>query len=494
MMTTDTLSPAPTNPLRLREPARFLNEYPEYESTRALDEVRRAEYAHLDRDRHVYLDYTGAGLAAGVQYRAHAERLAERGFGNPHSQNPASKASTELVEQARAAVLEHFNASPRDYTAVFTANATAACRLVGEAYPFAYDNRYVLTFDNHNSVNGIREFARSKRAEISYVPGKGDDMRVDEEALEDALAKRRPGLRGSAGLFAYPAQSNFSGVRHDLGWVEKAQEHGFDVLLDAAAYVPTQPLDLSQVQPEFVTVSWYKLFGYPTGVGCLIARREALERLKRPWFSGGTIQAVSVQGDWHAMAAGETAFEDGTVNFLSIPDVEFGLRWLRGLDVRVIGERVRCLTGWLLYRLSNLAHTNGAPLARIYGPRDTVARGGNVAFNFLDPGGRIVDERLVERESAAENISLRTGCFCNPGAGELAFNIGRAALRGRIGRRVRSIDDYLRMLKLPTGGAVRASLGVASNVLDVERFIDFAERTYRDQPADRADLPPRDHC
>ncbi len=198
MMTTDTLSPAPTNPLRLREPARFLNEYPEYESTRALDEVRRAEYAHLDRDRHVYLDYTGAGLAAGVQYRAHAERLAERGFGNPHSQNPASKASTELVEQARAAVLEHFNASPRDYTAVFTANATAACRLVGEAYPFAYDNRYVLTFDNHNSVNGIREFARSKRAEISYVPGKGDDMRVDEEALEDALAKRRPGLRGSA--------------------------------------------------------------------------------------------------------------------------------------------------------------------------------------------------------------------------------------------------------------------------------------------------------
>jgi selenocysteine lyase/cysteine desulfurase len=117
-----------------------------------------------------------------------------------------------------------------------------------------------------------------------------------------------------------------------------------------------------------------------------------------------------------------------------------------------------------------------------------------VAFNFIDPSGRVVDERLVEREAAAENISLRTGCFCNPGAGELAFNIGRAALRGRIGRRVRSIDDYLRMLKLPTGGAVRASLGVASNVLDVERFIDFAERTYRDQPADRADLPPRDHC
>ena len=493
-MTTNILRPTPAGSQRLSEPARFLNEYPEYESTRALDEIRRAEYAHLDRDGHVYLDYTGAGLAAGAQFRAHAERLSERGFGNPHSQNPASRASTELVEQARSAVLDYFNASPKEYTAVFTANATAACRLVGESYPFDYDNRFVLTFDNHNSVNGIREFARAKRSRINYVRGDGDDLRGDEEALGAALADHRQGLRGRAGLFAYPAQSNFTGVRHPLSWIELAHDQGFDVLLDAAAYVPTSPLDLSVVRPEFVTVSWYKLFGYPTGVGCLIARREALERMRRPWFSGGTIQAVSVQGDWHAMAGGETAFEDGTVNFLAIPDVEVGLRWLRGLDVRVIGERVRCLTGWLLYRLGGLTHSNGTPLAHIYGPRDTAERGGTVAFNFVDPSGRMVDERLVEREAAEENISLRTGCFCNPGAGEMAFRIGRTSLRGRISRRTRGIDEYLRMLRLPTGGAVRASLGLASNVLDVERFIAFAERTYRDRPAGDGGLPPRDHC
>jgi selenocysteine lyase/cysteine desulfurase len=76
------------------------------------------------------------------------------------------------------------------------------------------------------------------------------------------------------------------------------------VLLDAAAYVPAHGLDLSAVHPDFVPVSWYKVFGYPTGVGCLIARREALARLRRPWFSGGTIAAVSVAGDWHAPAGG----------------------------------------------------------------------------------------------------------------------------------------------------------------------------------------------
>ncbi|MGH6654533.1 MAG: aminotransferase class V-fold PLP-dependent enzyme [Actinocrinis sp.] len=479
---------------RSTETARFLSDYPEYERTGILDEVRRTEYAHLDRTGHVYLDYTGACLAASAQYRAHAERLTDECFGNPHSQNPASRASTERIERARDAVLAHFNADPAEYAAIFTANATAACRLVGESYRFEHDNRFVLTFDNHNSVNGIREYARARRTPVHYIPGSFEDLRTDTALVRAALAKQLTGRRGPAGLFAYPAQSNFSGVRHPLEWIELAHEHGFDVLLDAAAYVPTNRLDLSVVQPDFVTVSWYKLFGYPTGLGCLIARREALARLRRPWFSGGTIQAVSVQGDWHAMAPDESAFEDGTVNYLAIPDVEFGLRWLHNLRLELINERVRCLTGWLLRRLGELNHGNGAPLVRIYGPRDTEARGGTVTFNFLDPNGRVLDERLVEREAADARISLRTGCFCNPGAGELAFGIGRGPLRGRINRRVRSIDEYLHSLRLPSGGAVRASLGLASNFADVENLIAFAERTYRDRPASGEGLPPRDRC
>ena len=71
------------------------------------------------------------------QLRAHASADRAAGcFGNPHSENPTSSASTQLVEQARAAVLRHFNATPDDYAVIFTPNATGACRLVGEAYPF----------------------------------------------------------------------------------------------------------------------------------------------------------------------------------------------------------------------------------------------------------------------------------------------------------------------------------------------------------------------
>jgi selenocysteine lyase/cysteine desulfurase len=113
--------------------------------------VRRDEYGYLDEEGLVYLDHTGAGLPARRQLRAHADRIAAHCHGNPHSEHPASVASTVLVERARRAILDFFHASPDEYAAVFTANATGACRLVGEAYPFRRGTRLVLPIDNHNS-------------------------------------------------------------------------------------------------------------------------------------------------------------------------------------------------------------------------------------------------------------------------------------------------------------------------------------------------------
>src|SRR5215217_2643860 len=139
--------------------AAFRRDYPAFEDTRKLDHMRAAEYARLDALGQVYLDYTGGGLYAEAQLREHLALLSGNVFGNPHSRNPTSMAMTHLVEQARAAVLAFFNASPDEYTAIFTPNASGALKLVGEAYPFEPGDQYAPTFDNHNSVNGIREFA-----------------------------------------------------------------------------------------------------------------------------------------------------------------------------------------------------------------------------------------------------------------------------------------------------------------------------------------------
>jgi molybdenum cofactor sulfurtransferase len=145
----------------------------------------------------------------------------------------------------------------------------------------------------------------------------------------------------------------------------------------AAAFVPTNRLDLHLYQPDFVSLSFYKMFGYPMGTGALIARREAMARLHRPWFAGGTITMSSVSAaadDGHGfyLTPGSAGFEDGTVNYLSLPAVEIGLRWIDEVGLDVIHTRVVALTSWLLDRLQQLRHANGRPVMQLYGPRNIV--------------------------------------------------------------------------------------------------------------------------
>jgi molybdenum cofactor sulfurtransferase len=470
--------------------AAFRRDHPRYAETAVIDELRVSDFARLDRGGHVYLDYTGGGQFAESQLTEHVELLRSNVFGNPHSINPTSAASTELIERARAYVLDFFRTSPDDYVAIFTANATGALRLVGEAYPFHPGDRFLLTFDNHNSVNGIREFARARGAETTYVPSVAPDLRVHEGLFPRYLSDT---VGDHHNLFAYPAQSNFSGVQHPLEWIEQAHAHGWDVLLDAAAYVPTNRLDLSRWHPDYVAVSFYKMFGWPTGVGCLLGRRDALAKLERPWFSGGTIVAAFVQRQYYQWAPGAAHFEDGTVNYLSLPAVEIGLRFLERVGVETIHTRVQELGAWLLAALGSLEHSDGSPAATIYGPRAWSRRGATIAFNFLHPDGRVVDERYVDRVAREHNVSLRTGCFCNPGAGEVAFTISRETLVGGEFGEGMMLDDYVRAIGLPSGGAVRASLGLASNFADVHRFMRFAAE-FIDLTDVPDDLPPRTTC
>jgi selenocysteine lyase/cysteine desulfurase len=481
----------------------FWQAYPAFESTRFVDELRASEYARLDDLGHIYLDYTGGGLYAESQLREHFELLSGNVFGNPHSLNPTSRAMTELVERARSSVLDFFSASPEEYAVIFASNASSALKLVGEAYPFQPGGQFLLPFDNHNSVNGIREFARARGASFTYLPVLAPELRVEEGLLLSFLEQ---GKNATHALFAYPAQSNFTGVQHPLEWIEEAQARGWDVLLDGAAFVPTNRLDLSRWHPDFVPLSFYKMFGYPTGVGCLLARKAALAKLQRPWFAGGTVWGISVQGDGYVMLSGGEGFEDGTVNYLNLPAVEIGLKHLKTIGMETIHERVRCLTGWLLDALLSLRHSNGTPLVEVYGPRNTDIRGGTIALNFFDPDGSMIDERVVDLRASAMRLSLRTGCFCNPGAGEAAFNLTKDALRKVFheesedtlpklfsGEGAMSWDQFLADLGMQSGGAVRVSLGLVTNFADVYRLVQFAQ-TFLDTFPGESDLPPRLHC
>jgi selenocysteine lyase/cysteine desulfurase len=440
---------------------------------RYFEELRTREFARLDEVGSVYLDYTGSALYAESHLRAHEEFLKHHVLGNPHSENPASVAATEIVDAARSDVLDFFGADRTEYTVIFAANATAAIKLVAESYPFAPGSRFTLLADNHNSVNGIREYATRAGAETTYLP-------IDSELRHDrgtAIPYAGPRAGEAPSLFAFPAQSNFSGVRHPLELVGEARALGYDVLLDAAAFVPTEQLDLGSVSADFTCVSFYKMFGFPTGLGALIGRREALSRLRRPWFAGGTVDFVSVERGRHRLLRGAAGFEDGTLNFLGIAALSGGLTFLREVGMGRAAQYVKELTARLLSILTAARHPNGAPAVHIYGPRTGEARGGTVAFNLLDAQGLPVPYGDVEKAASALGIALRGGCFCNPGAAERALDLPADAMLDCLDSIPQRSFDLGALAECLGGGlavgAMRASVSLPTTHADLDRLESF---------------------
>ncbi|KAF8317189.1 PLP-dependent transferase [Clavulina sp. PMI_390] len=288
---------------------RFVASHPAYLQTSAVDDLRRREFTRLQNSG-VYLDYTGAGLYPESLIKEHRDQLLNNVFGNPHSASPSSMLSSKYAHAARLAILNFFDADPNEYDVIITTNASTALRVVAEAYPYSRgaDSKLILPTDAHNSVNGMREFAIKAGAQVTYVPMEAPGKQTFK-APED----------GAESLFVLTGQSNLSGLKGNLSLLAEAKSHGYNTLLDAAALAPTTAISLRSLNNsvDAMAISLYKLIGYPTGIGCLVARKEFLTKLQKPWFSGGSVLVVQAPNMGRLLLDGHERWEDGTVNFLS---------------------------------------------------------------------------------------------------------------------------------------------------------------------------------
>ena len=108
--------------------------------------------------------------------------------------------------------------------------------------------------------------------------------------------QRRDGPDAAPSLFALTGQSNVTNSKNPLSLIQYAQSHGFFTLLDAAALAPTSTFSLADTPVDAMAISFYKMFGFPTGIGALIAKESFLAQLERPWFAGGTVDVVQAPG------------------------------------------------------------------------------------------------------------------------------------------------------------------------------------------------------
>jgi selenocysteine lyase/cysteine desulfurase len=439
--------------------------------------LRLREYDNLDQTGQVYLDYTGGNLYPNSIIDKHFSYLKSGVYGNPHSTNPSSQQSTIHVDAARQAVLDFFNAA-NDYYCVFTANASAALQIVGECYPFNQNSMFLLTADNHNSVNGIREYCVSKGGKYEYVQLNYEDLKINQEKLDEGLKIHD---YESNRLFAFPAQSNVSGIKHPLSLIQKAQDLGWDVLLDAAAFVPTSKLDLAIYKPDFVSVSFYKIFGYPTGIGCLLVKKEKFNKLKKPWFAGGTVTWVSVNFQSYFLTENHERFENGTVNYLDIPAIKNGLDFITEIGIDKISQRIKSLSSYIIYRFENMVHKNGEHLFNYFGTKNLDEKGGTFIFNVKGYDGKQFPFQWVEHMANQLLISVRTGCFCNPGIDEVNSCVTNDELsRFYTSRDHGSYSEWLTFVG-KIRGAIRLSVGIATTKSDLDRFFNFVFDTFADK-------------
>ncbi|KAF5730824.1 molybdenum cofactor sulfurase [Tripterygium wilfordii] len=484
----------------------FLKEYGEDygypNGPKSIDEIRATEFKRLQNGT-VYLDHAGATLYSELQMEAILKDLTSSVYGNPHSQSDSSLATSDIVREARQQVLEYFNASPKDYKCIFTSGATAALKLVGEAFPWDHRSCFMYTMENHNSVLGIREYALSQGAaafaidieEELHHSGICDahSVKMSQHPVQrrkDARSLERDPTGTSFNLFAFPSECNFSGLRFKPELVKIIKEDSkkllessafsrgcWMILIDAAKGCATKPLDLSKCPADFVVISFYKLFGYPTGLGALIVRSDVSKLLKKKYFGGGTVAAAFADMDYVKRREGvEECFEDGTISFLNIASIRYGFKILNSLTISAIARHTASLASYVKKTLLALKHENGASVCTLYGSHPLKVfhdeSGPVVSFNLKRPDGSWVGYREVEKLASLSKIHLRTGCFCNPGACAKYIGLSHSELRSNIEAGHVCWDDNDLIHGKPTGAA-RISFGYMSTYEDAKKFIDF---------------------
>ncbi|EFN88009.1 molybdenum cofactor sulfurase 1 [Harpegnathos saltator] len=461
-----------------------------------------SEFARLRGE--CYVDHAGAALYTDTMIRNIGDDLQRCLYANPHSVGIPSSSTRDIVDHMRDRILNHFNTTPDEYSVIFTSGATASLKTIAETFLFKeyesnrigrHTGHFVYVQDNHTSVLGMRDVVAARNASITCL-GHDRAFQVFEQRTNSRDSDR--GRRKNCNsLFVYSAQCNFSGLKYPLEWIKNVHAGALSavvgdsstdwyVLLDAASFVPTNNLDLSIFKADFVCLSFYKMFGYPTGIGALLVKNSSSDVLKKVYYGGGTVDVALASEMFHRKRQVlHQRFEDGTVPFLSIASLRYGFDVLSKLTMDKISQHVFSLARILYRSLLILHHCNGKSVAKLYTDSDYEDRnsqGGIVTFNLIRSNGEYVGYTEVANMAALFKIHLRTGCFCNPGACQRHLSLASETIlqNYEVGYVCGGTVDLIN--GRPTG-AVRISFGYMSTMKDVETVLLMITKCFVDGPS-----------
>lgn len=428
-----------------------------------------------------YLDAAAAPPFPTGLVTAVANELSIKLLSNPHSKSPSAISTADQIASVRLRVMRELFGiqDTHNWHFVFTSGTTASLKLVGESFDWQSiaisskstpDFAYLL--ESHTSAVGIRDIAA--RAGIS------SRSFTDKDDLTHV---------GQSGLTVLPLQCNATGRKYvDLvKQLCRAKSKNALVMVDAASYLSSSSyLDLSQYTeeetPDMFAFSFYKIFGYPTGLGGLLVKASAAPRLcNKTYFGGGTVDSIIAESRWTKPRKDfEARFEDGTVNIHGIIAVNKALDYYGETfgPWPARNEYVAGLRRKLVRAMQGMTHGNGSPVVRLYPTTESESEFGPIInFNILTSNGSIVPPQEVDRLASISNIHLRMGRHCNPGFVTSQLGITPEQLKTQYAEGV-GCDDAGADATNRVSASLRASLCLLNVEEDVERLVGFIARFF----------------
>ncbi|GJD10646.1 Molybdenum cofactor sulfurase [Galdieria sulphuraria] len=444
----------------------------------------------------VYLDAVGSALYSTTQVRECYTRICQNGFVNPHS---LPEGFSESLERVRARVLRFFGASSTTHDVVFTSGATAGLKLVGENFQWKQSNGLIYVTDCHSSALGIREYAARAGTAI-YPIDRNWCKNWLSSILGDSIADNRTckkvKSREDYALFVYTGESNFCGTRYHLDFCRFIHQNGlfdFDgenivTLVDGAKLAASHPINLDLYSDvDILVASFYKIFGYPTGVGCIILRKDRPRILHtlstKCYHGGGTILLANAQSLQIFPKRSDNfhdTWEDGTLNFVDIlVGLDVGLNWIEYSigGMKVIENHIYEIYCYAREQLVTLQYSNGQSIIHMYEEDDCYGtfrlceRGGSIlTMNVRLPDGSFMSPLSIYYACLSKRILLRSGMLCNPGGCQFYLGFTEADIC-HIAKLSSSCWDRLEYLDGKVIGAVRISFGVHSRKEDILKLV-----------------------
>ena len=367
--------------------------------TLALDVRRlRAEFPVLTRQVGpgvplIYLD------SAATSQKPRAVIQAMSSFYEKHNSNihrgihALAEEATEAYEAARARVAQFVHAGdPRSL--IFTRNTTEAINLVAHTWArmaLGPGDMILLTeMEHHSNLVPWQMLAAEKGLVLEFVPV--TDAGLLDLDVYSSLLSRGPRL------VAFSHMSNVLGTINPVGQMTAAAHAaGAKVLIDAAQSVPHLPVDVEDLEVDFMAFSGHKMCG-PTGVGVLYGRLELLEAM--PPFLGGGDMIKRV--DLRSFVANDVPhkFEAGTPAIAEAIGLGAAVDFLTSVGMPAVRQAEETLVGYALDRLAEV------PGVRVLGP-EAEQRGGVASFTFEGIHPHDIAQ-LLDRQG----IAVRAGHHC----------------------------------------------------------------------------------